>query len=318
MAKRQTQVELIAEAIDQGLSDKVKVKGKLAACVAVAVVSVDAVDHREPLHTVSVAGHEEPEQIAETLYGIAQTNCSGSEDRATFEIVFFYGDDDKAKKPYKFYIRSQLAFGEHGADETTAKGILKQVIAEKNEVLKMCFAQMNVVNEACAAMVEASTKQIKVANDRADMAVEDREVAIKLLVQQEYVRESKVHEYRMAELEKQESAKWKALGLEMAPAFLNSFLKKPLLPESMGDTALLKMALDALEKMDRTVATQFIMSLPPHVQAPLMARGNQIREQAKAEQEAKRKALEAAGDVARGPETPVDDGVDPKKLGEKK
>jgi hypothetical protein len=311
--RKNSQIENIAAVLHEGLNDKVKTKGAKApgACVQVALLSVDAVDSKEVIKMMEAAAQPDPHELAELFYNTAKTNASGMDVRAKFEIVFFYEGSDSPRKPYPFTIMSTVALGEHGTEEATAKGIVRQMMAEKNEVLRMCFAQMNVMQDHTVSLLDSSTRRLQVEIARADQAVDERNAAIDYIVGQRHANESKVHEYRMAEIEKQNDNKLKQMFLEMAPAGVNALMNKPVLPESMASTAAIKMLLNAADKMRQTpegqaVLMPFIMALPPEVQTVLMSMGTQMQQQ-RAEEEAKSKAaLDLAGQVTSGrPETPL-------------
>jgi hypothetical protein len=182
---------------------------------------------------------------------------------------------------------------------------LSASLARNDAVFGQMLAQINVMQEAAMGMVDAMTKALKTTNEKLDATIEEREAAIGLLVQQRFVMESKAHEFRMAEIDRQASLKTRNLALEMGPALLNSLAKKPFLPESVSDTGIVKMVLAAIKGVDAETQAKLLGQLPPHVLGTLMARGNQLLEQAKAEEEASAKAVKAAGQVILGPETPL-------------
>jgi hypothetical protein len=302
---RQVLIDQIEKVIHTAITSKVKRGGKDTACSGLVLQTVDGVGKREAIETRGLAGNEDTETIAEVFVGIAESWASGDDDKVKFEIGFFYGDE-KPHKPYQFFVTGQAALGVHGVEEATAKSILKSVQSDAREAIRMAFEQTNAMAAMSIEMVAAATSNMKQLHDKLDMTEKEREAAINILLAMRAQQESKEHEYRMEEIQRQHDNDIKMKALEYGPAILNGLAGKPVLPESMGDTALVKMLLGALDKIPKDLLQQLVMHLPPEVQLPMTQRGMQLREEAKAQTERKAKAIEDAGQVVRRPETVVD------------
>ncbi len=308
MAKVNSIKAALAVYVGQCLDDKVKIKGKNEACTAILLFHVDAVDHREDIHMVGIGGGQDAEEISELLYDRATSHASGYDSKQNYEIAFVYGSDEKPRKPYRFPIISQVARGEHGIEEATAKGLVKTAMQDSREVMRMCFAQMNVMAENANAMVEASTQQMRELNEKLKLTKEERDAAIDYIVVQRHAAESRSHEYRMAELEKQNKNETMRTIAQYAPALINTIAKKDVLPQYTADTALIKGLLSEIEKINVRqpgFAESLLGELSPAIAAPLMSRAIQLRDE---EMELKKKnaeALEKAGSMGLKPETPI-------------
>ena len=116
------------------------------------------------------------------------------------------------------------------------------------------------------------------------------------------------HEYRMAELEKQNKNETMRTIAQYAPALINTIAKKDVLPQYTADTALIKGLLSQIEKIEARqpgFAESLLSELEPTVAAPLMARAIQLRDEEKELRKKNAEALERAGSMGLKPETPL-------------
>jgi hypothetical protein len=138
--------------------------------------------------------------------------------------------------------------------------------------------------------------------ERAEKAEDDANVLLKMMFKAEQDKLNREHEFRMKEIEKQESAEWKRQLIAFAPAAFNMLVKQPGAATGTVDTSIVKGLFAALGKMPDELKMQLLAHMPEEVQAPTMHRGLQLQEEEKAYEEARRKALEDATAVARTPE----------------
>lgn len=306
---RAAQAGMLEKVITEALDNKVKIAGKLWPCIGVALCPLNGVDTAgDPLHSVAVAGYETAAEIADTMLGIAETNASGSDSKVSYHLVFFYGEGkeaDRPRKPFKFSVYSTLSLGAEGTEEANLKGIVKTVMARETEISRMMLSQINTMQEAAVNMVEVVTRALHETNQKLEMAKDDREAAIELLVQQRYVLENKAHEYRVAEIDRQGKAQLMARAVEMAPALINSFASKPVLPEETAATGALKLILSDLEKMDPALRNSLFGALSPMTMSVVMGLGIAMQKKNKEEADKAAAAIKAAGESVTGPETPI-------------
>jgi len=294
--------------INQAAHDKVKNKG----LTALTLFHLDGLRKKEEVHSMPLAGISSPSEIADIIFNRVETHASGSDDKMKYELAFFY-DSDKPQRPYTFFYVSDEAYGPQGVEEATAKALVKNVQGNANKAMEIAFQQTNAVNEALVSgvtsLMDATTRQLKIVTERLEATTDERDVAIRLLIQEQAVKESKAHEFRMAEMDKLSSNEFKRQAMVAAPALINSITqamtKKSVFPEATGDSALLKMIFAAIEKMDPQFVMSFFGQLPEMTQATVIARGEQLRAEEKERVAAERKALELASGLIRDPETPV-------------
>jgi len=288
----------LEQVIHQALTDRVKKEP----CTGVTLMHVDGVGSRSEVYTMQIApGAMDAADIAETMESRAEVYCSGSTDKKKFELGFFYGNE-KPLRPYVFWVTSATALSEHGVEEATAKGLVKSVMSAANEIQRINFEQINANGQAMIEMVEAVTAHAKVVNEQLKEVREERDALVDHLMSMRFQGQSKEHEYRMQELEKQKKNEMFHQVMTLLPGLANQILKKNVFPESTGDTALLKGLGASLMQMDPKVVLGVFSQLPETVGGPLMSRFMQLKEEEDARVKAQQEALALAAGAVKAPE----------------
>jgi len=295
----------LEDIIRQAMTDKVKVGGKKCEITGISLLNVDSVNSKAEVYTMQVMpGSQDASDIAETIEGRAETFASGSEEKKKFELVFFYGNDTP-RRHYVFWISSEVALGEHGAEEATAKGLVKNYMSQHNRLMEMTFAQINANMEASVNMVAAMTHHAQVTTEQLRVVREERDAAVDKLAENYYAGKSKEHEYRMEELERQKKNELWHSVLAYLPGIANQIMKKNIFPQAQGDSALLKGLLASLDKMDKKTVLGVLCQLPQEVAGPIMSRGIQLKEEEEKRQRDLARAIAEAAGVVKQPELPA-------------
>lgn len=288
----------LEQVIHTNLTDKVRGKG----CSAISLIHVDGVESREEIHAIAVApGGTDAGELADLFQSRAEMHASGSQDRQKFELVFFY-ESNKPQRPYSFTVFSKISLGEHGAEEATAKGLVKNAMASANEALRMAFAQINAMNAASIDMVEAVTQHARATTEQLKNTSEERDALIDHMMTLRFQSQSKEHEFRLEEIEKIRKNENFRKVMEYLPGLVNQIAKKNVFPESTGDTAILKGLLGSLDKMDPQLVASLIAQLPEQVAGAVMSRAMQLKESEDQRKRDHANALEMASRAVTTPE----------------
>jgi len=299
-SKRTTDLEVV---VVQAIGDKVKnSKGEMSPCTGLTVCTLDALDNPlNEVYTVGIAGHQTPQQLAETVWNRSNVAASGSEDKLSFRVSFFYGDDVE-RRPHKFSVVSPLAFGEGGTAEGTAKGLLKNIMSAFNHTLAQTFSQQQALNDSLIRMNERLAMQLDKAMDKKESAIEQLEAAIRIMQLMRAQDEDQSHAHKMELVDKEaKAAMWTKL-LEFAPAALQSMTGKPVLGQGNADTAIVKSLFAALDKSgDQELVMRLLSKLSPIEQGVVTDRALALKKEVEDEQNRRNAAMQAVDKLPKLP-----------------
>jgi hypothetical protein len=277
--------------------DKVKLDGSPASCIGFSLVHVAGTvaggGIEKEIHAVNIGGKKFDDaavsQLAETLYGTAQTdaqNLTGSQQYIIYAIYEEQGaGPPKARYPLRINGHIVNSPGDVSTEAPTEEGRRMQRMRHDEGYSQMLTVGLaNLINQQNAFITIQNQALIEKTRENINLM----EATNRLLV--ERVTMDREHELKVLTAQRNQALIEGAVKL--APALMNQITGREIVPQATADTAIIEAVAEALsdpETMQQ--ALPLVAKLPAAAQGVLMSRLQQVAEAKKTAEDRVRNAL---------------------------
>lgn len=231
-----------------------------------------------------------PDQLARTLYGVADGLAGGLPGVQVFKVEAVYNDRPEAEAFYTFQRRGQ-AFDEGASELPNEQGERAQRMRTNDNLMALTFKRQQQLDDAFNQIITTQNETIRMLGMRVNELTHENVEAFNIVRDMMGQQALNQHEYRMKEIAEQNKQALIQKAVQLGPPLINQLTGREVFPQSTEDTAILDAVAEAIDP-DKIHQLMHAINVSdkPELVAMIMTRFNKALEK-KAQKEQERKAL---------------------------